>query len=330
MKDYFVGKLRDDSVYIDNMIKGGLEALPPAVLTCAITGGIHGSESNPNLPEKIDDQVQSIIDAYNAGAVMVHIHVRNPEKLGEMTPYVEGYKEINRKVRDACPDIIINNTAMGGRFVLPDGSFSPYSLTSLGAHPEVISFDMANIYEVMNLRRRPEDGGGRYERVLHYISPPNDCMEILKLMEEGEAKPEFEFFDVAGIKLLREVIRRREKEGKEIAKPYWCSVLFGGNGTLPSVKQIIQVAEMLPPEVMLQVIGIGVAQPALTTAGLILGHNIRVGLEDNVFYKKGVLAESNAQLVERAVRTAKEIGRRLATPAEAREMMGLGAPRKYD
>jgi len=327
MKDNWVGALRDDSAYIDKMIKGGLEAFPPAIITCAITGGIHGSEANPALPEKIDDQVQAVVDAYNAGASMVHIHVRDQQNLGVMTTEVEGYLEINRKVREKCPDIIINNTAMGGRFISPEGQMSDYQLVSLPAKPEVISFDMANIYEPMNLKKR--DGSGRYTRVLHYISPPDDCMEILKRMEEYDAKPEFEFFDVAGIKLLRETIRRREKEGKEIAKPYWCSVLFGGNGTLPSVKQIIQVAEMLPPECVLQVIGIGVAQPALTTAGLILGHNIRVGLEDNVFYSKGVLADSNGQLVERAVRTAKEINRRVATPSEAREMMGLGAPRAY-
>ena len=152
-------------------------------------------------------------------------------------------------------------------------------------------------------------------------------MESLDFFQKNGVTPEFEMFNFVGIKMLRNLIAARKDK---LSKPYWCSMLFGGPGTLPSVSSMIETAQLLPPEALLNIIGIGAPQIPMITAGLLLGHHVRVGLEDNVFYSRGRLAKSNAEMVERAVRIAKEIGRPIASPAQAREMIGLGEPRAYE
>ena len=115
LKEYLVGDVRDSVRYIEKMSRGGLSKLPPLIITCAITGGLHGKEANPNLPEAPEEQVREAYDAYNAGASMVHIHRRNPENPMQMSWKWEEFAEINTMVRAKCPDLIINNTCLGGR-----------------------------------------------------------------------------------------------------------------------------------------------------------------------------------------------------------------------
>ena len=329
MENYLVGDYRDASYYVDKLYRGGLENMHPAIITCALTGSFHGAELNPNLPEAIDAQVQQAVDAYNAGAAMVHIHVRNPQNLGEPSSDPELFAEINRRIREKCPDLIINNTAMGGRTAGPDGRLGDLMVASLPARPEVASIDVMANYTKILFKKRPAPLTGRDQdemRRMHYVIDHDDAMEVMDRFAEYGILPEYEMFNFDGIKMLRNLIAARKDK---MPKPYWCSVLFGGNGTLPSVTSMIEAAQLLPQEAMLNIIGIGAPQIPMITTGLLLGHNVRVGLEDNVFYSKGRLAQSNAEMVERAVRIAKEIGRPVATPAQAREMMGLGAPRQY-
>jgi 3-keto-5-aminohexanoate cleavage enzyme len=158
-----------------------------------------------------------------------------------------------------------------------------------------------------------------------YVIQPEDAWESMKLFDQYKVKAEYELFGLYGIKMLRQLINLGKLEG-----PHWVSILFGGNGLMPSVTSMIEASQLLPTNTVFNIIGIGAPQIPMITAGLVLGHNVRVGMEDNVFYAKGRLAKSNAEMVERAVRIAKEIGRTVATPAQAREMMGLGAPRQYN
>ena len=114
-----------------------------------------------------------------------------------------------------------------------------------------------------------------------------------------------------------------------IEEPYWFQMLFGGSGVYPCAEMMMLAAKLLPEKSLFSVIGVGACQSAMITLAIALGHHVRVGLEDNLFYGPHDLAKSNAQFVERVVRIAKELGRPIATPAQAREMMGLGAPRSY-
>lgn len=330
MKDYLIGDYRDALTFVERTYRGGLETFHPAIITCAITGSFQGKEINPNLPESVDEQVQAAVDAYNAGAAMVHIHARQPQRLGEVSADTELYAEINRRIRERCPDLIINNTAMGGRMRGPDGQLTDLMLASIPARPEVSSLDLMLDYQRVLYKKRPAPLTGRDEdemRQHFYVIQHEDAMEALDVFDQYGVMPEYELFDTMGIKMLRRLIAAR---GEKLPKPYWVSMLFGGNGTLPSVSSMMAIADLLPREAMLNIIGVGAPQIPMIAAGLLLGHNVRVGLEDNVFYGKGRLAAGNGEMVERAVRIAREIGRPVATPAQAREMMGLGAPRQYN
>ena len=99
MSNYLLGDYRDTLTYLERTCKGGMEAFHPAIITCAITGSFQGKEVNPNLPEMVDEQVQAAVDAYHAGAAMVHIHARQPQRPGEVSADTELYAEINRRVR---------------------------------------------------------------------------------------------------------------------------------------------------------------------------------------------------------------------------------------
>ena len=328
LKEYLVGDVRDSVRYIEKMSRGGLSKLPPLIITCAITGGLHGKEANPNLPEAPEEQVREAYDAYNAGASMVHIHRRNPENPMQMSWKWEEFAEINTMVRAKCPDLIINNTCLGGRMLNEEtGTIGDRMLASIPAKPEVASLDIHCFCEDMPMKAIKAPLFGRDEDAIlkfHYSISPDTAKYVAQLMDEQGIKPEFEMFDIADVKYLN----RLAKDGTA-KTPYWVSMLFNGNGTIPTPDMMLAATRALPDNSLLNVIGIGAAQFPMLAMAMILGHHVRVGLEDNVFYAPRELAQGNGQMVERVVRLARELGRPIATPEQARKMMGLGAPRAY-
>ena len=328
LKEYLVGDVRDSVRYIEKMSRGGLSKLPPLIITCAITGGLHGKEANPNLPEAPEEQVREAYDAYNAGASMVHIHRRNPENPMQMSWKWEEFAEINTMVRAKCPDLIINNTCLGGRMLNEEtGTIGDRMLASIPAKPEVASLDIHCFCEDMPMKARKAPLFGRDEDAIlkfHYSISPDTAKYVAQLMDEQGIKPEFEMFDIADVKYLN----RLAKDGTA-KTPYWVSMLFNGNGTIPTPDMMLAATRALPDNSLLNVIGIGAAQFPMLAMAMILGHHVRVGLEDNVFYAPRELAQGNGQMVERVVRLARELGRPIATPEQARKMMGWGAPRAY-
>lgn len=143
-KRYLVENLRDPIWYTETVHKRGLTQFPPAIVTCAITGSNNGKESNPNLPVTIEEQVESAYEAYKAGAVMIHIHTREPENLSTMSWNPEYYREVNAKIRERCPDVIINNTNVCGRHVHPaDGVVTDTKMSIVEAGAEVGSLDVS-------------------------------------------------------------------------------------------------------------------------------------------------------------------------------------------
>lgn len=328
MENYYVGEVRDSIKYLEKMTCGGLSKFPPLIITCAITGGLHGKELNPNLPEQPEEQVQQAYDAYNAGASMVHIHRRDPQNPMKMSYKWEEFAEVNAMVREKCPDLIINNTCLCGRMVdTKKGTCGEMMLGSIGAKPEVASMDITCFCADMPMKARKAPLFGRDEDGVlqfHYVITEEDTEKATQIMNENGIKPEFETFDLADIKYLNHLIKKGLPQ-----EPYWVSMLFGGNGTFPNAETMLAATRALPDKSMLNVIGVGAAQFPMVAMGIILGHHVRVGLEDNVFYGPHEPAKSNAQMVERVVRLARDLGRPIATPAQAREMMGLGAPRAY-
>lgn len=310
-KEWYVGEIRDTVKRAEKMSKYGLHGFTPAILSVAITGGMHSKNANPNLPESIDEQVQQVYDAYNAGAVMVHIHARRRDALSEMSFDTNDYKEINARVREKCPDIIINNTFVGARMFYKDKAADQLWQVSAPARPEVASLDICrNLYDFM-----PD---------IVYAQTLGDCRSNIEMLDKYGCKPEVECFDLGDIQFLNKMIQYGM-----LKAPYWVQMIFNSSGITPCLETLMMAEKLLPADAMMGIIGIGAVQTPLAAASMILGHHVRTGLEDNVYYSKGVLAESNAQLVERTVRIARDLGRPLATPAQAREMMGLGEPRQY-
>lgn len=280
------------------------------------------------MPEAPEEQVREAYDAYNAGASMVHIHRRNPENPMQMSWKWEEFAEINTMVRAKCPDLIINNTCLGGRMLNEEtGTIGDRMLASIPAKPEVASLDIHCFCEDMPMKARKAPLFGRDEDAIlkfHYSISPDTAKYVAQLMDEQGIKPEFEMFDIADVKYLN----RLAKDGTA-KTPYWVSMLFNGNGTIPTPDMMLAATRALPDNSLLNVIGIGAAQFPMLAMAMILGHHVRVGLEDNVFYAPRELAQGNGQMVERVVRLARELGRPIATPEQARKMMGLGAPRAY-
>lgn len=328
LSNYLLGDYRELMTYSDQVKKYGLTKMAPLIITCSITGGQHGKEANPNLPESPEEQAQSTADAYNAGASLVHVHRRQPENPALDTKKAEEYLEVNRMIRERCPEIIINNTCIGGRIIdTVNMTTSELLHASTAARPEVASIDITSTSQRMNLGARTKEMGGErdaYTKHFDLINNDEDIVELLKEFDEYGIKPEWEMYNLTDIKRLRGIIDKGVVKG-----PHWCMMLFGGNGVFPNYDAMALAMQMLPPDAIFSTINIGGAHNAMMTQSIIMGNHVRVGLEDVTYYAPHQLVTSNAQLVERAVRIAEELGRPVATPAQAREMLGLGAPRQY-
>jgi len=328
LSNYYVEDINDKKNYLNLLQKSGLSKFPPLIISCAITGGNQGKEVNPNIPEYIDEQVQQTYDAYNTGASMVHIHGRGPapENMGDNTKDPEVFKKINYMVRQRCPDLIINNTMICGRWWSKDG-LGDRLMTSLTARPEVASIDITNYSIFMPRKKRPAPLTGRdkdYHGELSYAISHEDVRYSINKLKEYGIKPEFEMFTLQDIHFLNQLIRE-----ELIEPPYWGQMIFSPVFNHPTPELLRATMDLMPQKSILSCITTGAAQFPFITLAMIMGCHVRVGMEDNYFIGKGELAKSNAQLVEKIVRIAMELGRPIATPAQAREMMGLGAPRVY-
>jgi 3-keto-5-aminohexanoate cleavage enzyme len=315
----YIWNYSDPYEYIERIEK---EEMPPLIITAAITGGGAGKERNPNLPETFEEQATSTYEAYNAGASSVHIHARD-ETGAETSTDPLRYREINRRVREKCPDIIIGNTT----------GVSPWdprekAVEILDAQPEICSLNMGpfHIYMLQKKRKFPLRGRPKdIQRDDILLATWKDIERIAKIAMERDIKPELEIYNASMLWNVQRLIK-----DNLIKKPYWMELIFSSAFEIPTPKALVNMVDCLPPDSIWSVIGVGAHQLPLTTMSIIMGGHVRVGFEDNLFYRRGELVKSNAQLVDRVVRIAKELGREIATPAQAREMLGISkTPRQY-
>jgi 3-keto-5-aminohexanoate cleavage enzyme len=293
---------------------------PPVIICCACNGGLQGQEYNAAIPETPEEIADSVRAAYEAGASMVHVHARDPSYLPGPARRVENWREVNDRIRQRCPDIIINNTTGGG-----PGMTDEERLASLEVLPDMASLNLVPDMSRFALKERAAP--------LRHPRPPfeyDDCWPVsYKLvtwfateMKKRRIKPELETYHPGGAWVIRDLIQQRLVE-----KPYWVQTVMGyQTSSYPTVQHVLDMLRDFPEDTIWLCSGIGAFQLPMTTLALLLGGHVRVGLEDNVYYRRGELARSNAQLVERAVRLARELGRDVATPQQARQMLGLAAP----
>ncbi len=271
------------------------------IVTAALTGGIHGKEANPNLPEQPDEIVEQALQCREAGAAIVHLHVR--DKAGKPTGSVAIFKEVHDRLK-AQSDLIVQLTTGGGVGVPIEER-----LKITEVRPEMCSLNMTTVCFVI---------GGKE---MFYQNFPSDIDAFAARMLEYNIKPELECYSLEAV----DEIDRLIKKGL-LKKPYYVNLVLGipAQGSLrASPRNLMTMIEHLPEGALFNVTATGAWQLPLSTMSMILGGQVRVGMEDNVYYARGVLARDNAQLVERAVRIAKELNLEIATPDEAREMLGL-------
>ncbi|RJP28645.1 MAG: 3-keto-5-aminohexanoate cleavage protein [Actinobacteria bacterium] len=300
------------------------EGMPPLIISVAITGGMHGKEANENLPETPEEQAQQTYEAYKEGACIVHVHARNPDAWFLTSSDPEHYRRVNTLIREKCPDIIINNTTGGGPHLTQE-----QRMASVYAGPELCSLNLGPMALKMKLKERPEPlPSPRPELPLEMCLPIdfNEVATYAKAMKDNGIKPEMELYHSGQYWVVQDLIMQGL-----IEPPYDIQFVMGmQTGAFPTPPNLFALINELPPQSLFFVIGIGYYQLPMNTISILLGGHVRVGLEDNVYFSKGRKMQSNAEAVARIARIARELNREVATPAQAREMLGISQePSQY-
>jgi 3-keto-5-aminohexanoate cleavage enzyme len=300
------------------------EGLPPLIISCAITGGVQGKEMNENLPETPEEQAEQTKEAYEAGASIVHVHARNPEVQWMTTSDPEVYRKVNAMIRDKCPDIIINNTTGGG----PELTMEQ-RMASIYANPELCSLNLGPFVLKVPLQERAEPlPHPRPAMVFDRCLPCSysDVETFARTMKEKGVKPEMELYHPGQYWVFQDLLM----EGL-VDPPYDFQFVMGfQTSSFPTPANLLGLVNELPPQSIFSVIGVGHYQIPMNVMGIMLGGHVRVGMEDNLYYAKGRKLKSNAELVARIARIAREMNREVATPAQAREMLGISQePTQY-
>ena len=269
------------------------------IITAAICGAEVLKEHNPAVPYTVEECVREARSAYDAGASIIHLHVRYDD--GTPTQDKARFKVIMDAIREACPDVIIQPSTGGAVGMTDDERLQPTEL-----HPEMATLDCGTL----------NFGGDEV-----FMNTENTIRYFGQRMIELGIKPELEVFD----KSMIEMALRMHKKGF-IKAPMHFDFVMGVNGGIGGgIRDFVFLRHSIPSDATYTVAGIGRYEFPLAVCAIVDGGHVRVGFEDNVYLSKGVLAKSNGELVGKVVRLAKEFGREIATPDEARQILGLKA-----
>jgi 3-keto-5-aminohexanoate cleavage enzyme len=270
----------------------------PVIITVAPTGPLTTRANHPALPVTPEQIGQAVAEAAEAGAAVAHVHARGADELPTADPNV--YAQIAEEIRARCDIVVQASTGVGLEVSCEDRleiiASGDVEVTMATLNPASMTF-----------------GQGTFS------NPPWFVDRLAELMKERGIQPELEIYDFGHVGLCTDLVRRRLVDG-----PLQFSFVMGVRGGMPGDPALLPtLTSMLPAGAIWQAIGIGRAQLPLSFAALSLGGNIRVGFEDNVYFHKGQLAESNAQFVRRAVELVHAAGREVATPDHVRERLGV-------
>ena len=299
------------------------------IITAAITGNITLPVQTPHLPLTPQQIIDDAVRAANAGAASVHIHGRDP-KTARPTTEPAVYREIATGIK-ARSNVIVCVTTGGTADMTP----AQRAQVVPALKPELATFNMGSInFSIHPIADRYKDEDYKYPWEKEFAAGTKDFIfrntfgdieKLIQIMQENNTKSEFEVYDVGHLYNINFLVRR-----KVIKFPIWLQfvtgILGGIGANVEEVVHMKQTADRLfgSENYVWSVIGAGYpAEFNLATLAIMMGGHARVGMEDNIFVEKGVLCKSNADLVEKVVRIAKELGREVATPDEARKILGL-------
>lgn len=268
--------------------------MEPLIITAALTGAEVTRQQHPRLPISPEEIGIAAAACAEAGASIVHVHARWPD--GTPTQSAEVYAQIIDAVQQRC-DVIVQVSTGGAVGMTPKERLAPVCL-----RPEMATLSMGSV----NFGREV------------FLNLPEDIEHFAREMARLGVKPELEVFDAGMLATVKRCIANGLLQA-----PVHVGLVLGVSGGMPGTPQALHhLVSELPMGATWSVAGIGAAQLPLSALATVMGGHVRVGLEDNLFYRKGELARDNAQLVARVARLAGELERPVATPAQARAMLG--------
>jgi len=287
------------------------------ILTCAVTGAADALDKHPDLPVTPEQIANSALEAARAGASVVHLHVRDPDT-GAGSREVALYRETVARIRESEVDVVINLTAgMGGDLVLgPDDA-----PLKLGSETDVVGAAerLVHVKELLPEICTLDCGSYNFgDGNLVYISTPDQLRTGARLIQQLGVKPELEIFDTGQLWFTNEMLA----EGLLAAPPLYqicLGIKWGAPADTASMKSMV---DRLPENAVWSGFGLGAMQMPMVAQAVLLGGNVRVGLEDNLYLQRGQLA-TNAQLVERARSLLELMGASVRSPQSTRDYLGL-------
>ncbi len=285
------------------------------ILTCAVTGNLTKPEMTPYLPITPKQIADSCLGAADAGAAVVHIHVRDP-LTGKPSMEIDHYAEVMHLIKAQNKELIINlTTGPGGRFVPSEDDPKVFAPGTTLCHPLKRVEHIAKLRpDISTLDLNTMNSGPDV-----VINTPNNVRKMAKVIRDAGVMPEIEIFDTGDLNLAKDLIKEGALDGPGLFT-FVMGVKYGLN-TDPAT--LLYLRDQLPLGAKWAAFGIGRAEFPIVAQSWLLGGHVRVGMEDNIFLEKGVLCQTNAQLVERAHRIVKDLGGELASSNEARNLLGL-------
>ena len=269
----------------------------PVIITCALTGAETTKEKQPHLPVTPQEQAIAAQEAVEAGASIIHLHVREDD--GSPSQRLERFEEAIEAIRKRCPKVIIQISTGGAVGEKMERRSAPLTL-----RPEMASLNLGTMNFGDDI----------------FVNLPRDIVALGQRMHQLGVVPELEIYEVG----MLESAFRLAKQGILREPLHFQFVLGVPGGMSGDPRNLVHLVSVLPSsEIHWGVAGIGRYQLPLAVQALVMGGHVRVGFEDNIFYHKGELAQSNAQLVSRVARIARELGREVATAEQARKMLKI-------
>ncbi len=269
------------------------------IITAAVTGSRPRKKDNPAVPYTPKEIIEAAVECCWAGAAIAHIHVRDP-RTGEPDFKIKLFKEVLEGIRQRC-DMVVNLTT-SGLFLKGKNTISQ-RLQTVSLKPEICSLDVGS----MNFSD------------CVFVNPPQWSEVAAKRMSEEGVKPEIEVFDAGHISQAMTLVNRGL-----IKEPFYFQLCMGVKwGIEASAENLLFMKNKLPSKAVWSVLGVGKYQHPMILLAMDWGGHVRVGFEDNIYLREGVLAKSNAEFVEMAVKLALHRGREIASPSDARRILNL-------
>lgn len=274
--------------------------MQPLIITTAITGAETTKEHQPALPVTPDEQAVSSRECFEEGSTVIHLHVREDD--GKPSQRLERFEESINKIRKAVPDALIQMSTGGAVGVPFEERMAPLKLK-----PDMATLNAGTL-----------NFGNEV-----FINAPKDIERLAEYFKKVNVAPEIEVYESGMIDYVAKLVKKGIITHTPLHVQFVLGVPGGMSGEPKNVLYMSQHLKESIPSATWGVAGIGRYQLPCAFMAMVMGGHIRVGFEDNIYYHKGVLAKSNAELVARVSRLAKEYGRKLATPSETKEILGL-------